>query len=271
VKELCQMLSISRSVYYVRQQAKPLRAETIKLRAAMRHVHSEMDGTYGSRRMKEELNEQGWDIGRHRVRSLMTALSLVAKRPGRHRYPTGNKPAVVAPNAMNRQFTPESMNTHWAGDITYLRTAQGWLYLAVVVELYSRRIISFAFSPQPDSELTMRALRLAVEKRQPPQGVMFHSDQGCQYTSSSFQLCLQEQGVISSMSRRGNCLDNAVTERFFRSLKSERTYYRRYETRQQAIADIIDYIETFYNRKRRHSKLGNLSPVQYEQKMLKTA
>ena len=150
---------------------------------------------------------------------------------------------------MNRQFNPEQPNTHWAGDITYIRTGQGWLYLAVVVELFSRKVISWAFSDKPNSELTTRALRLAMNKRDPIENELFHSDQGAQYTSESFHRCLREQGVICSMSRRGNCLDNAVTERFFRSLKSERVNYRRYQSRHEAIADIIDYIELFYNQK----------------------
>ncbi len=139
------------------------------------------------------------------------------------------------------------------------------------MDLYSRKIISWAFSDTPNSELTTRALRLAVNKRQPKGEVVFHSDQGGQYTSDTFQRCMKEHNVVSSMSRRGNCLDNAVTERFFRSLKSERVNYRRYQTRHQAIADIIDYIEPFYNQKRRQTKLGNLSPEQYEQRKLKTA
>jgi putative transposase len=245
--------------------------EKIQLRAAIKHIHTEMDATYGSRRMVLELHEQGFHIGRYKVRHMMRTLGLVAKRPGKHRYPVVGKPSVIAGNIMNRQFNPENINTHWAGDITYLKTGQGWLYLAVVVELYSRRIVSYAFSPSPNSELTIRALAIAIEKRRPPTGLVFHSDQGCQYTSTHFQCYLQTHRIISSMSRRGNCLDNAVTERFFRSLKSERTTYRRYHTRKEAITDIIDYIESFYNHKRRHSKLGNISPVQYEQKMLKTA
>ena len=262
---------MGRSTFYARCKPKPICHEQVRLKAAVRHVHRDMDATYGSRRMTAELRELGFDVGRYKVRQLMKSLRLVAKRPRQHRYPMSGKPSVIAPNRLNRQFNPEHANTFWSGDITYIRTGQGWLYLAVIMDLYSRKVISWAFSDKPDSELTTRALRLAVNKCQPKGEVVFHSDQGGQYTSDAFQRCMREQDIISSMSRRGNCLDNAVTERFFRSLKSERVNYRRYQTRYQAIADIIDYIEPFYNQKRRHTKLGNLSPEQYEQKKLKTA
>ena len=178
---------------------------------------------------------------------------------------------MIAPNYLNRQFNPEHLNKLWSGDITYVRTQQGWLYLAVIMDLCSRKVISWAFSDKPNSELTTRALRLAVNKRQPTDGVLFHSDQGVQYTCEAFQRSLIEHGLVSSMSRAGNCLDNAVTERFFRSLKSERINYRRYQTRREAMADIIDYIEPFYNQKRRHYKLGNISPAEYEMKLRKSA
>lgn len=195
----------------------------------------------------------------------------MAKRPKQHRYSAGGKASVVAPNYLNRQFNPEQLNTFWSGDITYIRTQQGWLYLAVIMNLCSRKVNSWVFSDKPNSELTTRALRLAVHKRQPSEKVFFHSDQGVQYTSDTFQHVLKEHGLTFSMSRRGNCLDNAVTERFFRSLKSERVNYRCYQTRSQAIVDIIDYIEPFYNQKRRYYKLGNILPVDYEKELLKSA
>lgn len=237
----------------------------------MKHIHNKMDATYGKRRMLSELLDMGFSLGIEKVRRWMKRLNLVAKRPKQHRYPLGGKPSVIAPNTLNRQFNPEAINQYWSGDITYIRTQQGWLYLAVIMDLCSRRVISWAFSDKPNSELTTRALRLAVQKRKVDAGLVFHSDQGCQYTSESFQRSLKAFGIESSMSRAGNCLDNAVTERFFRSLKSERVNYRRYQTRHQAMADIIDYIEPFYNQKRRHYKLGNISPAQYEMKLLKTA
>ncbi len=176
------------------------------------------------------------------------------------------KASMIAPNVLNRQFNPPQANANWTGDITYIRTRQGWLYLAIVLDLYSRRVVSWAFSSQPNSELSSRALEVAVQHRRPAQPLLFHSDQGVQYSSGAFQQSLRNNNIIASMSRRGNCLDNAVTERFFRSLKSERVNYRQYKTRDEAMKDIADYIEPFYNQKRRHSTLGNLSPAEYGQK-----
>ncbi len=271
VQQVCRCLSIAPSTFYYRAKPKVIDAEQVKLEAAMKQVHVDMDATYGKRRMLTELQAMGFDLGIHKVRTSMKRLRLIAKRPKQHRYPAGGKASVIAPNYLNRQFNPEQINTLWSGDITYIRTQQGWLYLAVIMDLCSRKVISWAFSDKPNSELTTRALRLAVNKRQPNDSVIFHSDQGVQYTSKTFQLSLKEHGLISSMSRRGNCLDNAVTERFFRSLKSERVNYRRYQSRREAMADIIDYIEPFYNQKRRHYKLGNISPAEYEMKLLKSA
>ena len=267
-KQVCAHASPSaaRSRYYRLFVQKPIDVEAIKLKVAVRQIHTEMDATYGSRRMCAELNAQGFTVGRYKVRSLMKALSLKAKRPKQHRYPVTGKPSVLAPNALNRQFNPPIANTNWTGDITYIRTSQGWLYLAIVLDLYSRRVVSWAFSSQPNSELSVRALEVAVQHRRPTKPVLFHSDQGVQYSSDVFRGALNKHNISASMSRRGNCHDNAVTERFFRSLKSERVNYRQYKTRNEAMIDIADYIEPFYNQKRRHSTLGNISPAEYELK-----
>ena len=264
--EVCKHFKLHRSRYYRQLMQKPIDVEAIKLKVAVRQIHTEVHATYGSRRMRAELNAQGFAVGRYKVRSLMHALSLKAKRPKQHRYPVAGKPSAVAPNALNRQFNPTMANINWTGDITYIRTGQGWLYLAVVLDLYSRRIVSWAFSSQPNSELSVRALDVAMQHRRPSQSVLFHSDQGVQYSSDYFRDALNKHNITASMSRRGNCLDNAVTERFFRSLKSERVNYRQYKTRDEAMIDIADYIEPFYNQRRRHSTLGNLSPVEYELK-----
>ena len=257
---------MDRSRYYRHLAQKPIDVEMVKLKAVVRQIHSEMHATYGSRRMRAELNAQGFTVGRYKVRRLMRTLSLKAKRPKQHRYPVAGKPSAVAPNALNRQFNPPMANVNWTGDITYIRTSQGWLYLAIVLDLYSRRVVSWAFSNQPNSELSVRALEVAVQHRRPSKTVLFHSDQGVQYSSDTFRHVLNKHNIIASMSRRGNCHDNAVTERFFRSLKSERVNYRQYKTRDEAMKDIADYIEPFYNQRRRHSTLGNLSPAEYEQK-----
>jgi putative transposase len=264
VTDICRNLNQVRSSYYRRAAPKVIDAKAVQLRAAVRHTHADVHATYGSRRMQAELNAQGYAVGRYKVRSLMRALQLKAKRPKQHRYPVAGKPSQIAPNSLNRQFNPSNTNTHWTGDITYIATQQGWLYLAIVLDLYSRRVVSWAFSNQPNSELSIRAVNLAVQLRQPRQAVLFHSDQGVQYSSDAFRQALIKHNITASMSRRGNCLDNAVTERFFRSLKSERVNYRHYKTRAEGMADIADYIEAFYNQKRRHSTLGNISPVEYE-------
>jgi putative transposase len=266
VADICRNLKLHRSVYYRRSVQTPIDAEEVMLKAKVQQIHYEMHATYGSRRMRAELNAQGYELGRYKVRRVMKDLSLKAKRPKQHRYPSIGQVSSIAPNTLNRQFKPAQSNSHWTGDITYIRTSQGWLYLAIVLDLYSRRVVSWAFSSQPNSELSTRALQLAVQHRRPEQPLLFHTDQGVQYSSEQFQRSLRMHGITASMSRRGNCLDNAVTERFFRSLKTERVNTRQYKTRQEAMEDIADYIEPFYNRIRRHSTLGNLSPAAYEQK-----
>lgn len=266
VADICRNLKLHRSVYYRRSVQTPIDAEEVMLKAKVQQIHNEMHATYGSRRMRAELNAQGYELGRYKVRRVMKDLSLKAKRPKQHRYPSIGQVSSIAPNTLNRQFKPAQSNSHWTGDITYIRTSQGWLYLAIVLDLYSRRVVSWAFSSQPNSELSTRALQLAVQHRRPEQPLLFHTDQGVQYSSEQFQRSLRMHGITASMSRRGNCLDNAVTERFFRSLKTERVNTRQYKTRQEAMEDIADYIEPFYNRIRRHSTLGNLSPAAYEQK-----
>ncbi|MFJ1228538.1 IS3 family transposase [Yersinia proxima] len=245
IQQVCHCLSLTRSVFYARSRRLLIKSYAVILHAAAKHVHAEMDMIYGSRRMCIELWEQGFNVGRYRVRQMMKTLMFVAKRPGRHRYPRGGKPAVIAANLLNWQFNPDTLNTWWSGYITYLRTAKGWLYLAIVMDLCSRKIVSCTFSDKSDIALTIRALRLAVNKQRPTGSVVFHSDQGAQYTSAQFQYCQNELGVTGSMSRKCNCLDNAVTERFFRSLKAERVNYRRYETRSQGIAYIINYIDSY--------------------------
>ena len=180
--QVCQRFKLHRIRYYRQLMPKPIDIEAIKLKVAVRQVHA----TYGSRRMCAELSAQGFTAGRYKVRSLMQALSLKAKRPKQHRYPVAGKPSQVASNSLNRQFNPPQANTNWTGDITYIRAGQGWLYLAIVLDLYSRRVVSWAFSNQPNSELSTRALTMAVQHRRPDtsastQALLFHSDQEVQY------------------------------------------------------------------------------------------
>lgn len=263
--EICSHLTLPRSRYYRYAKQQTVCVERIKLKACMQQIHDETHATYGSRRMQAELNRQGVVIGRHKVRKLMKSLSLKAKWTKPHRYLIASQPSTCVPNVLNRQFNPLQMNKAWSGDITYIRTVQGWLYLAIVLDLYSRRVISWAFSTRANSELSIRALEIAVAHRRPKGALLFHTDQGVQYASNAFQSALARNNITASMSRRGNCLDNAVTERFFRSLKSERVNHRHYKTTDEAIQDIAEYIEPFYNQKRLHTKLNNLAPAQYEQ------
>jgi putative transposase len=187
------------------------------------------------------------------------------RRPG----VTRGKPAMVAPNRLEQRFDVEAPNQAWVSDITYIRTHEGWLYLAVVIDLLSRQMVGWSMQPRIHRDLILQALAMAVRRRKPKPGLMLHSDQGSQYTSDEWQTFLKAHGLVASMSRRGNCHDNAVAESFFQLLKRERIKRRIYTSRAAARADVFDYIEIFYNRKRRHGYCGNLSPVDYEKRLLK--
>ncbi|RLB65605.1 MAG: IS3 family transposase [Deltaproteobacteria bacterium] len=220
---------------------------------------------YGSPRIHAELKDEGYEVGHNRIARLMQVAGIQAKRrrPFRkttdsdHRFP-------VAPNLLNRQFDVDQPNRVWASDITYIATQQGWLFLAVVLDLYSRRVVGWALSNRIDSQLTRSALTMAVGRRQPGKGLLHHSDRGLQYATPPYQKLLERHGMISSMSRTGNCWDNAVVESFFSSLELELLDHREFKTRDEARTAVFDYIEAFYNRERRHSYLGYRSPADYE-------
>ncbi len=194
----------------------------------------------------------------------MREAKLAVARRRTHRYRKAEGEALVAPNLLERRFDPGAINRVWAGDITYVRTRQGWSYLAIVMDLHSRRIVGWAFALQADTELVIQALHQARRSRRPAAGLMFHSDQGCQYTSERFVSDLKANGIVQSMSRKGSCWDNAVVERFFRSLKSEWIGEQEYGSHEQAQRDITGYIADFYNYRRIHSAANNLPPVRYE-------
>ena len=263
----CVLLAVSRSGFYAwRTRPASARARTNeRLVGAMRMIHAEMDRTYGSPRMQEELVARGFPCGRHRVARLMRHHGVRAKQARRFRVTTASDHGLsVAPNRLQRQFTVTAPNRVWMADLTYVRTQEGWGYLAVVLDAYARRIVGWALDAQLTTALPRRALEMALERRRPPRGLVHHSDQGVQYASVEYQAVLRAHGIECSMSRRGDCWDNAVAESFFHSLKVERLYDRRYVTRDEARIDLHDYIERFYNRLRRHSTLGYLSPVMYE-------
>lgn len=267
LRRRCALLAVSRSGYYAWcRRTESRRAVTNRvLVGAILQVHQAVDRTYGSPRMQRELVGQGFPCGRHRVARLMRAHGIRAKQARRFRVTTDSRHGfAIAPNRLGRQFAVGQPNQVWMSDVTYLPTAAGWCYLAVVVDAGSRRVIGWALDTQITAALTLAALEQAVAARRPPWGVLHHSDRGIQYACTAYRTALGRYGMEASMSRRGNCWDNAVVESFFASLKTERTAERRYATVQEAEADVRDYIERFYNRQRRHSTLGHLSPALYE-------
>lgn len=224
----------------------------------------ESGGVYGYRKIHSDLQDIGEPCGPNRVHRLMKAEGLRAQvgyRKPRHR---GGECHVVVPNRLQRQFDPSGPDQAWVSDITHIRTHEGWLYLAVVVDLFSRMVIGWSMQSRITKDIVLNALLMAVWRRSPKQQVMAHSDQGSQYTSYDWQTFLKDHGLEGSMSRRGNCLDNAVAESFFQLLKRERIKKRIYKTRDEARGDVFDYIEMFYNSKRKHGSNNLLSPVEYE-------
>lgn len=264
---LCQALQVSVSGYYVwrnqpvsqREQANQQLAERIKA------IHQASYETYGSPRIHAELVEQGYGCSRKRVARLMRLHRLRAKQCRRRRVTTIKRAGdPVAPNLLDRQFTASAPNQKWLADLTYIPTQEGDLYLATVLDLYARKIVGWAMDTSLKTDLVQRALQMAFGQRRPAAGLLHHSDRGSQYTSAVYQQLLKSHQCRVSMSRVGNCYDNAPLESFFGTLKSELVYHRQYRTRAEAKRDIFAYIEGFYNRRRRHSALGYLSPDQFE-------
>lgn len=271
VQQSCRVLAVSRSGYYEaqRRSAKPLVCKTsVHLKAAFMASHQ----SYGSRRLVTAMANEGIAVGRHKVRSLMrkAALKPVWKRKFVHTTDSKHN-LPIAPNVLDRQFNPVAPNLVYVTDITYIRTGAGWLYLALVLDLFARKVVGWAMAPSMPAELVCDALNMAIQQRQPGPGLIVHSDRGSQYASELYQDLLAKHGFVCSMSRKGNCWDNAVAERFFLNLKMERVWQRQYANHAEAKADITDYIVGFYNCKRLNSVLGNLPPAAYERKMAKTA
>ena len=266
VSMMCEALGISRSGFYgwlTRPRSRrSLDDETIGARVHQSFVSS--DQTYGARRVWHDVLSLGHQCGLHRIERLMRLQALRA-RPRRRGLPKdhGERSAIAA-NVLDRQFKADAPNQKWVADFTYIWTAEGWLYAAVVLDLYSRRVVGWSMQASMTSQLVADALMMAVWRRGQPVAVLHHSDQGSQYTSEHFQELLKEQGITCSMSRAGEVWDNSAMESFFSSLKTERTAKKVYRTREQARADVFDYIECFYNPTRRHSTLGYVSPLQFE-------
>jgi transposase InsO family protein len=268
VTVLCHVLQVSRSGYYAWRDRPPsARAqEDARLGTLLRVYHAASHGTYGAPRLQRDLHDAGETCGRHRVARLLRTLGLRGQPPHRWVATTASAhDAPLAPNRLDRQFRPARPNQVWASDLTYLWTGEGWLYLAVVLDLYSRRVVGWALDTTLAATLPLRALQQALDGRPPAPGLLHHSDRGVQYACAAYQQRLAAHGILPSMSRKGNCWDNAPVESFFHTLKGECLQGRTFPTRAAARAAILHYIVVWYNRHRRHSTLGYQSPDQYEQ------
>ncbi|WP_264253759.1 IS3 family transposase [Pantoea ananatis] len=267
VMTMCRVLNVARAGFYawLHNPVSARDKDNQRLLMLIRDSYSLSGGVYGYRRVHGDLNEIGETCGKNRVGRIMQQNRIKALRGYKAPRRIAGRPSVVAPNRVQRQFTVVRANQVWVTDITYIRTWQGWLYLAVVIDLFARNVVGWSMKPTLSRELALDALMMAVWRRKPDGEVIVHSDQGSQYGSDDWQRFCRANNLAPSMSRRGNCWDNAVAESFFSSLKKERIRKRIYKTRELARADIFDYIEVFYNRARRHSHLGGLSPEAFEQ------
>lgn len=270
---LCRVLEVSTSGYYrwAKQRPSARAMEDERLRVEVAAIHRESRGTYGSPRVHAELQQQGFEIGRNRVARLMAEQGLVGQRPRAFRRTTDSKHGKpVAPNLVAQRFDVERPNELWAADITYIWTGAGWMYLAVVLDLFSRRVVGWACAEHMRAELVIEALARALGVRDTGPGLMHHSDQGSQYASEKYRTLLDESGIVCSMSGKGCCYDNAVVESFFATLKKELVYQTAWPDHETASLAISEYIQAFYNRKRLHSTLGYVSPVEYEERHRQT-
>ena len=265
---MCRVLQVSRSGYYAwrKRPAAERRRQDQRLTLEVAAIHAGSRGRYGSPRVHAELHQRGQRIARKRVARLMRAAGLRARERRRFRCTTDSGHAMaITGNLLARRFAMRAPNTGWVADITYLWTLEGWLYLAVVLDLFSRRVVGWSLSERLERGLALDALGMALAGRHPLSGMLHHSDRGSQYASQEYRQLLAAHGILSRMSRVGNCWDNAVAESFFATLKIELVYQTQWRTREEARSALFEYIELFYNRQRRHSTLGYLSPSEFEQ------
>jgi len=267
---LCQALEVTRTGFHAwlkRMPSKRVRDDEALL-TAIRRSFLASGRTYGARRVWRDIIEEGFTCGLHRIERLMRHNAMKA-RPRRRSLPRddgGTAANATAPNVLDRQFEASSPNQKWIADFTYIWTAEGWLYVAAVIDLFSRRVVGWSMSATMTAQLVADALLMAIWRRGKPDALLHHSDRGSQYTSEPFQALLADHGIDCSMSRSGNVWDNAAMESFFSSLKTERTNRMAYHTRAEAKADVFDYIERFYNPRRRHSTIGYVSPMEFERR-----
>ena len=267
MRTLCRGLSVAASGYYAwrRQEGRVREYDNIRLLTKIKAIHGRSEETYGSPRIYYKLREDGQTCGRNRVARIMRENGIRVKTTKKFKVTTDSDHAMpLAENLLDRQFEVDQANTVWTSDITFLWTREGWMYLAVVLDLFSRRIVGWAMDKRMKRSLVIDALTMAIGRRNPQSGLLVHSDRGSQYASNDYQQILKNHGFDCSMSRRGNCWDNAVTESFVSTLKRERVHHRKYRSRQEAHADIFNYIECWYNPHRIHSTLGYQSPAQFE-------
>ncbi len=272
--EACAVLEVSISGYQAWKRGKSpnrKRLTDAQMLALIQAIHTELKSAYGSPRMVRELRGRGFPASKERVERLMRENGIRARHKRRFKATTDSKHALpVAPNRLDRDFTPAKPNQVWTADMTYIWTDEGWLYLAVVLDLFNREVVGWSIKPRMTADIVIDALTMAWFRKKPAPGLIHHSDRGSQYASHAFQARLKEYGMVCSMSRKGNCWDNAPSESFFNSLKNERVHGTRYRTRPDAEADLFDYIEPFYNRRRRHSTLGYASPMKFLEDWIST-
>jgi len=270
ILSLCENLDVSSSGYYdwkKRQSCPSPRAlQNQVLAKEIKRIHARSRQTYGSPRIQAELLKDGCRHGRNRIARLMQEEGVCGRQKGRHRVQTtdSNHDEPIAPNRLADAAKPTAPNQIWVADITYIQTREGWLYVAAILDLYSRKIVGWAMSEHIDTALVLKALGMALLHRNPPRELLFHSDRGVQYASANYRHALSQAGLVTSMSRKGNCYDNASMESFWSTLKLELVYRRDFVSRRQARSEIFDYIECFYNRQRSHSALNFRSPVDFE-------
>lgn len=265
---MCKVFGVTRSSYYdwLIMQAPPRSLEKKRLAEEIKQLFLESRCTYGTRRIRSLLVKSGVVISRRRVGKLMKQQNLSCKTRRKFKVTTDSKHQLpVAPNILNREFGAEKLNQKYVGDITYIWTKEGWLYLAIVMDLFSRKVVGWAMDDHMKASLVNDALLMAIWQRKPKRGLLWHTDRGSQYASDSHRKILKDYGIIQSMSRKGNCWDNAVAESFFHSLKTEFSHHINFETKEEAKQMLFEYIEVFYNRKRIHSANDYCSPTEYEE------
>lgn len=274
VERLCRALDVSRSGFYawLKEEPSPRAREDAVLKMAIQAVHRQSRETYGTRRVQPELREQGFIVGRDRIGRLRRELGLRCKQRRKFRATTNSNHCLpVAENLLEQTFTPTAPSRVWVTDISYVPTDEGWLYLAGVKDVFTCEIVGYAMGERMTQELTVKALWKAVQHKRPARGLIHHSDRGSQYCAHAYRRLLEQFGMRASMSRKGNCYDNAPMESFWGSLKNELVHHQRYATRAEAEASIREYVEIFYNRQRRHSRLGNIAPARFAEDFSRNA